>query len=111
MKRLKELRTQRNLTQKDVADVLQISRPAYTNYETGKRNLDNEALLKLSEFYNVSTDYLLGNDEPIQKEKSPSELDELLNDPLNKELLLKLAKLSPETKQSLAVLIQGLQDK
>ncbi len=59
-KLLKELRTQRGLTQKDVAKLLHISRPTYTRYETGERKPDYETLKKLSEIFNVSTDYLIG---------------------------------------------------
>ncbi len=59
-KLLKELRAQRGLTQKDVAELLHISRPTYTRYETGERKPDYETLRKLSEIFNVSTDYLIG---------------------------------------------------
>lgn len=62
MKHLKELRIQRKLTQKEVADFLQISRSAYTNYETDKREPDRETLLKLSECFDVSVDYLMDSE-------------------------------------------------
>ena len=62
MKHLKELRIQRKLTQKEVADFLQISRSAYTNYETDKREPDRETLLKLSEYFDVSVDYLMDSE-------------------------------------------------
>jgi len=70
--RLKLLRTEKELTQQDVADKLEITRQAYNNYETGKRKLDNESLIVLSEFFGVSTDYLLGktdNKVPIKMPK------------------------------------------
>lgn len=59
MKHLKELRLQRKLTQQDIADYLKISRSAYTNYETDRREPDKDILLKLSEFFDVSIDYLM----------------------------------------------------
>lgn len=58
--RLKELRSAQNLTQSAVADLLNITREAYSMYETGKRQLSYDSLCLLAEFYHVSTDYLLG---------------------------------------------------
>lgn len=59
MTRLKELRKAKNLTQAEVADFLGITRAAYTNIENGKREPDNSTLVRLSEYFNTSTDYLL----------------------------------------------------
>lgn len=61
--RLKYLRKSNNKTQQDIADILGITRPAYTAYEQGKRNPDYEILEKIADYYNVSTDYLLGRTE------------------------------------------------
>ena len=47
-------------TQQEMADYLGISRQAYSNYETGKREPDYETLLKLGEYLDCSIDYLLG---------------------------------------------------
>lgn len=63
MKKLKELRQKRGLSQEKVAQYLGVSKQAYSNYENGNRNLNNEFLLKLAEFFDVSTDYLLRGDE------------------------------------------------
>lgn len=63
MERLKELRTAKHVSQQDVADYLEITRQAYSNYETGKRAPDNEMLLKLSEYYDVTVDYILRGQE------------------------------------------------
>lgn len=60
MRNLIELRKEQKLTQSNMAEVLGISRQAYSNYEAGKRQPDNEILLKLAEYFNVSVDYLLG---------------------------------------------------
>ncbi len=59
-KRLKELREEKNLLQKDVAKYLNITTSAYGYYEQGKRKSDIETTKKLADFYDVSTDYLLG---------------------------------------------------
>ena len=47
-------------TQQEMADYLGISRQAYSNYETGKREPDYETLLKLGDYLDCSIDYLLG---------------------------------------------------
>lgn len=58
--RLKSLRNEKNVLQKDVADYLKISTSAYGFYEQGKRVPDTETITKLANYYNVSIDYLLG---------------------------------------------------
>lgn len=64
MNRLRELRERRKLPQKDIAALIGKTIQAYSLYELGKRNIDNDALMQLSKFYNVSVDYLLGNEAP-----------------------------------------------
>lgn len=58
--RLKLLRKEKGLKQVDVADVLDISRSSYGHYETGHALPNKEALEKLSDYYDVSVDFLLG---------------------------------------------------
>ncbi len=62
MKTLLTLRKNKGLTQKDIADSLGISRQAYANYETGNREPDLNTLKQLSDIFDVSVDYLLGNE-------------------------------------------------
>lgn len=57
--RLRELRLSSKLTQNDLAQLLHITREAYTMYETGKRQLSYDSLCKIADYYQVSTDYLL----------------------------------------------------
>ena len=59
-KRLYDLRTDNDLTQEDVACVLNTTKQNYGRYENGKRKLNIEDLITLSRFYKVSTDYILG---------------------------------------------------
>ena len=54
------LRENSDLTQKQLSEYLCCSQQAYSNYELGQRDIPTDILIKLSEFYNVSTDYLLG---------------------------------------------------
>lgn len=58
--RLKGLREDRDLLQKDVAKVLNVTQVAYSCYEIGRRQIPVDALIKLALFYNTSVDYLLG---------------------------------------------------
>lgn len=57
--RLKELRIEKQLTQKEVADILMVSRSTIGKYETGSAYPDFEKLIALANLYNCSTDYLL----------------------------------------------------
>ena len=58
--RLRDLREDSDLTQQAVADFLNIKQSTYSQYETEKRQIPIEALIKLAGFYKVSTDYILG---------------------------------------------------
>ncbi|NLW11359.1 MAG: helix-turn-helix transcriptional regulator [Clostridiaceae bacterium] len=65
--RLREIRAARNLTQKDMATQLNISRSTYAHYELGSREPDIETLKSISSILNVSLDYLSGNTTCPQK--------------------------------------------
>lgn len=58
--RLKLIRQLNNLTQKNLADFLQISERAYQNYEYGNREPNFESAIKLADYFKVSLDYLVG---------------------------------------------------
>ena len=58
--RLKDLREDRDLTQSDVAKVLNTTYQYYSTYESGKREMPLSRAIKLAHFYNVSLDYLAG---------------------------------------------------
>ena len=60
--RIRELRKQINLTMKELGAVVGLAESTISQYETGKRQPDNEVLLKLGEFFGVTVDYLLGAD-------------------------------------------------
>ena len=57
---IKALRKQAKLKQKEVAAYLNCSQQVYSNYELGQRDIPTDVLIRLSEFYSVSVDYLLG---------------------------------------------------
>ena len=58
--RIRNLREDKDLYQKDIAKLLEISQQYYSEYETGKRTIPLIHLIKLAQFYNVSLDYLVG---------------------------------------------------
>ena len=57
--RLKDLREDHDLTQKKLSEMLHISQNTYSQYENGVRQLPIEMLIRISEIYGVSTDYIL----------------------------------------------------
>lgn len=58
--RIKDLREDRDLVQKQVAAILEIDQRVYSTYETGKREIPLHLLIRLADLYQTSTDYLLG---------------------------------------------------
>ena len=58
--RIRNLREDKDLTQKAMADILHCSQQVYSNYELGQRDIPTELLIRLSRFHNVSVDYILG---------------------------------------------------
>lgn len=68
--RLKDLREDKDLTQSDVAKLLNTTQQQYSKYEIGIRLIPIDKLNKLADFYNTSTDYILGrtnNKKPYEK--------------------------------------------
>ncbi len=57
---LRDLREDKDLYQKDIAEILKTTQSYYSQYENGKRPLPLEHLITLCKFYNVSADYILG---------------------------------------------------
>ena len=56
---IRDLREDRDLKQKDVADYLKMSRTTYNHYELGHTSLNEDVIIKLSKFYNVSPNFIL----------------------------------------------------
>lgn len=59
-RRLKDLREDNDFTQTQIAEYLYVKQSTYSQYERGSRNVPIDLLSKLSDFYDVSTDYILG---------------------------------------------------
>ena len=63
---MRELREDRDLKQKDLAELLQVHQTTYSDYELGKITIPIPALIQLAKFYNTSIDYLVDyTDNPI----------------------------------------------
>ena len=60
IKRMRDLREDSDRTQKNIADLLNMHRSVYRRYESGERETPAWVVVKLADYYNVSTDYLLG---------------------------------------------------
>ena len=65
--RIKDLREDADLTQKEVAEYLHVCQNTYSQYENGKRQLSIDVLIALARFYDTTTDYLLGLTEKREK--------------------------------------------
>lgn len=58
--RIRELREGKDITQREMGEILKCSQRVYSNYERGDLDIPTEILIRLADFHGVSTDYLLG---------------------------------------------------
>lgn len=96
MIRLKELRNKLSLTQEIVSRELGVQRPTYARYETGERQPDYETLIKISEYFNVSIDYLLGKENAENEDENNVDFEKKL---------IKAYKSHPEHQASINALL------
>ena len=68
-RRIRDLREDCDLTQKDMARRLNCTQQAYSNYELGLRDIPTDILIRLSELFDVSVDYILGISDNPKKER------------------------------------------
>lgn len=59
-RRIRDLREDRDLKQREMGEYLRCTQACYSAYELGKRDIPTDVLVKLAHFYNTSIDYLLG---------------------------------------------------
>lgn len=93
LQNLREIRKKCGLTQKELAERIGSSESAISMYESGKRQPDYETLLKISDYFGVSVDYLLGKETPRQNDP---ELDALLEQLKNRPEMRMLFKLASD---------------
>lgn len=102
--RIRELRKQNNLTMKQLGEELGLGESTISQYENGKREPDIKTLLRISEFFHVSVDYLLGHvSEPwfyLDNERILSEInnydDEPSQEPIKQRLLTAFDQLNED---------------
>ena len=58
--RIQDLRTDADMSQRELSEILHISQRSYSHYETGSRNIPIEMLIRLATYYEISLDYLVG---------------------------------------------------
>lgn len=68
-RRIRDLREDRDLTQTQVAKMLNMSQTGYSKYETGENDIPTVVLIKLARFYNTSIDYILGETDQPKRNK------------------------------------------
>ena len=106
MLRLKEIRNQLNIPQKDVCASLRIPQNTYSQYENGKREPDSDTLSRIADFFDVTVDYLLGRtDEP-----NPINLDKELEG-VRFALYSESEELTDEDKQAVLDFVRFLKSK
>ena len=101
--RLKKLRNARQVTQQELADYLNVTRPTIAGYETKGKEPDYNTISMIASYFNVSIDYLLsGREFPDSLNPSPSttEFERLYDD---------YTLLNPEAKSAVPILIERLQ--
>ena len=67
--RLRDLREDRDLSQRELAEILHMSQTGYSKYETGENDIPTHVLIKLADFYHTSVDYFLGRTNVIEPYK------------------------------------------
>lgn len=72
MEKLKELREAKKVTQSQLGEYIGAKKSAISLWESGKRQPDQETLVRLASYFDVSVDYLLGLDSAEQTEKAPT---------------------------------------
>ena len=99
--RIKKLRDEKNISQFELSEFLGISQQALSKWENEKTEPDNDSLVKLANYFNVSTDYLLGNSETRR-------VDKPYDDELEKVLFSKAKDLTEDEKKTIINVINAI---
>ena len=79
-KRLKRLRNEKKLTQSELGKIINVSKVSISGYESGDRTPDTDNLRRLADYFEVTSDYLLGREDK-RIESMDEELERILKDP------------------------------
>ena len=72
--RIQDLRTDADMSQRQLSEILHISQRSYSHYETGSRNIPIEMLIRLANYYDISVDYLIGRTDKKEMNKQTESL-------------------------------------
>lgn len=116
MKNLRVIRKKQNFTQKEVAEYLQMSTSNYAKYERGEHKPDPDTLIRLSEFFDISVDYIIGNtDVPLTlaQVRFDNEVDDLSDEELFERYSMTIEgkKVSKEEIKKMLAAIRALGEK
>lgn len=103
MLRLRDLRLKLGLSQATVANDLGISRQSYNFYENGKRDPDTTMLKALADYFKVTTDFILGRDEPMQEHVPGKNTAANLAAEPDYQEIIRLYEQLPENKKALVI--------
>lgn len=78
MNKLSELRNSKKISQRQLAKILNVTQPMISGWEKGIYQIDNDTLKILADYFNVSTDYILGRTENATAKEMPLELKNIL---------------------------------
>lgn len=103
--RIKEIRLQNGISQKQLALAIGVAQNTLSQYENGKRAPDFDTMARISDYFHVSVDYLLGRDE----EKLPTVISEE-QDSMDEELMKYVRLMTPDQKQMLLAQMRVLSE-
>ena len=103
--RIKEIRLQNGISQKQLALAIGVAQNTLSQYENGKRAPDFDTMARMSDYFHVSVDYLLGRDE----EKLPTVISEE-QDSIDEELMKYVRLMTPDQKQMLLAQMRVLSE-
>lgn len=109
MKRIKDLRVARSLTQEDLGKVLNVQKAAISKYEKGRAEPSVDILKRMARYFGVSSDYLLELSDIAQPPAVPAATPSLT--PQDRELLHKYHTLTPDHQQDIDHQLDFLYDK
>lgn len=98
MNRIKQLRTEQNLLQTDLAKILKVGQGTISNWETGRNEPDQDVLKAMSQIFDASIDYILGNSD-AKKAPTSEEMDALT--PKQRRIIELMGQMTPEQQDEL----------
>ena len=108
LKTLKKLRTEKGISQKQLADVISVSQQSINKYENHNIEPDIETLIKIADYFDTSVDYLIGHSEVRRKIEIVNPYDLNFEETI---LIEGYRQLSSKQKKSVLIIIENYNDK